>query len=745
MTIVSTHEHQGHSPAQRARRIVLSYAREWEFWVVVALAAVLRFFPASHSPFGSDSAALFLEASRAARDHLLPGAGIYNSVLALNMPLYTYLLLPFAYHPQQWVVVQCALNVATVALFYIFVRRYFGRPAGIVAGLLFATACYDTYMSLFVWQQDFIHPFTVGAFLALYVGVVEERKHWLMPHVLLIGAVIQIHPVTSLLLPLTLLGVAMAWKTITRWDILLSAGGLGILYLPTLLFEYASGYIDLPPYMHYLHAPKHTDLQALQSLSQALGPRPTDWLGSGTLYARISPHFDWLTGMLMVLWLGSALWLLSSAIFPVGAAVIQKDVRALLSLWRSRTWRAYLLLIPWPLLFILSTIRHSSPVYVHYIFVLTPIIYATIGVFLTRIPRQIQHATRFLVARLGILPSHRSTQISQTIHSIPSILITATTAVVIVAQLIVTGAFSYTLASGEAQSYSMGGISAAGYEQTMNLLSSMARRANAGQVWIAEAPDDPFMGMYWAQQQNDLTPLGSGPLWASNATPTCLVSPPMQAHAGLLLVVKSVKYPVSIAVQHEIQQSSTIPMGVVHPARGADYSVYRIQPNTLADSPGLAQIGQDLRFDSMSLASASGSLPRRLVTHWTVSAQAAHGTDVQQYQFHVGFETQEAKVSTVENDCNPSVWVAGEGITVVTAIPNDVSFASLAHIRLAVTRNTHWWYRPHIHSMQFETAKEIESEPTTLRPVIRPSTVGLSLTGQYSDILHIQVSAIARD
>src|SRR5215469_18079437 len=76
------------------------WVRQWQFWVVLGAAAILRLFSIGRSPFGSDDALLFLEASRAVHDHLLPGTGIYNSVLALNMPLYTFILLPFATNPQ---------------------------------------------------------------------------------------------------------------------------------------------------------------------------------------------------------------------------------------------------------------------------------------------------------------------------------------------------------------------------------------------------------------------------------------------------------------------------------------------------------------------------------------------------------------------------------------------------------------------------------------------------------------------
>src|SRR5512146_2100590 len=78
------------------------WARQWQFWLTLAVGALLRLSWLGRSPFYSDSALLYLEVARAAHDHLPLGTGIYNSLLALNTPLYTLLLSPFANDPQRW-------------------------------------------------------------------------------------------------------------------------------------------------------------------------------------------------------------------------------------------------------------------------------------------------------------------------------------------------------------------------------------------------------------------------------------------------------------------------------------------------------------------------------------------------------------------------------------------------------------------------------------------------------------------
>lgn len=725
-----------------------SYAREWEFWVVLVVGAVLRLLAVGHSPFGSDSAALFLEAGRAAHDHILPGAGIYNSLLALNMPFYTYLLLPFADHPQEWVVLQCVLNVAAVAVLYVFARRYFGRPAALIAGLLFATACYDTYMSLFVWQQDLIHPFTIVAFLTLYLGAIEGKRHWLVPHAIAVGMVIQIHPITVLLLPVTALGIMLAWRTITRWDALLSITGVGLLYLPTILFEYASHFIDLPAYQQYLHTPKHANAQVFHALGQALGPLPVAWLGGDTLYARTAAHFGWLTAVELVLWITSTAWLMGSVLIPVVLRLAHQQRDALPALLRSPRWRAHLLLIPWPVIFVLATIRHSSPVYVHYVFVITPIVYISVGVCLHEAAQMAQRGTTWALtwalARLRVpwqrvpwLPDHP--RVRQVIQGIPGGLLMAASGGVIVAQLVVTSAFSDTLASGQAPAQSWGGIPAAGYEQAMYAASGMARRAHAGQVLLADSSGYPSMGLYWAQEQNDVAQPGDA-VWVSTASDTCVIAPPPAARAAVMVAMD----PANLAIQTAIQRSSTVRLGSLHVARGADFPVYAIAPTTPPGSASLAQFGQDLHLDSIAVIPAHGTLPRRLVTHWTVTPPRTSGTDVYYYEVHIGFVAAGESSQDMEDACNPSAWVVGAGMTTVNALPGDGSLAGYTGVRLSVTRSTHSWYRPHVKFLQLESAKEWTDDPIGLVPVISGASSDFAITGAPSTALFMRLRGLLR-
>jgi hypothetical protein len=291
-------------------------AAGWPLWLVLGVGAALRLPALWRSPFGSDDALLFLEAARAAHERMLPATGIFNSLLALNMPLYTLLLLPFADHPLGMVALTVAANVAAVGGLYLFTARYFGRAPALLAGLLLATAPYDAWMSDFVWQQTLVIPLELATLASLYAGAVGGWRRWLAPHVVLLAALVQIYPVTASLAPLTLVGLVLARRT-TRWrDAPLAMAGAAALYLPTVLFELASGGYDLPVYLGWLRAPKRLDGQALAAFAQALGPPAPGFLGPGTLYAAVAARLGWLTPVLLALWAGATLWLAARVARP---------------------------------------------------------------------------------------------------------------------------------------------------------------------------------------------------------------------------------------------------------------------------------------------------------------------------------------------------------------------------------------------------------------------------------------------
>jgi hypothetical protein len=695
----------------KARGWTLGWAWQWQFWVVLAVGAFLRLYWLGHSPFYPDSALLYLEAARAAHDHLLPGTGIYSSLLALNMPLYTLFLYLFANDPQVWTFWQAAANVIAVALLYLWAESAFGRWAALVSGLLFATALYDTYNAGYVWQQCLVLPLVIGALYTLHLGMAQRRRHWFIAHALLMAAAIQVYPLTVAFLPLSVLALALGWEALTWYDLCLGIAGAVALFVPTLLFETASGGYDLQVYLAYLGLPRVLDGQALQQLSAALGPRPWDWLGADTPYATVARALPWFEPIMDALVEVSLVWM--------AALVVWRPARALVGWARGRrplipsstrrrgaeewrVWRAQLLVLGAPLVFLALTLRHASPIYVHYMFVVTPPLYVAVGAFVTGAPRQV----RWLMHRApwpSLLRGEggwwkRAGRVAQvTLGG----MMAAVAGVVVVAQLALTGAFTYTFASGASPAATWGGIPTTSYEAALAATRRAAERLDAQQVYLAGDPSDPFMSLYWAQRENNLATSGR-PLWTAYGADACALTPPSGAPNAPVLVMDGS----GLAAQALLAAPGTQPLGALTLARGATYPLVAIASNTAwLGARGIAVVNGELRLDRALILPAGGGLPARAVTLWTALRSTPPGPTVAIYHFHFLFPAANGKQMTVWETCSPGSWVAGEGVIIVAPLPADARPGAAPSV--IVSRETHSWWRPQFGSLTLETAKEL--------------------------------------
>lgn len=696
------------------------WARQWQFWLTLAVGGFLRLYWLGRSPFYSDSALLYVEVARASHDHLLAGTGIYNSLLALNMPLYTLLLAPFANDPQAWTWLQGLANVVAVGLLYLWAESAFGRWAALAGGLLFATALYDTYMGGYVWQQCLLLPLLIGALYSLSLGMVQRRRHWFIPHALLLAAAIQIHPIAAVFLPLSVVGLAVGWQAVTWYDFYLGVAGVAALYIPTILFEVASHGYDLPIYLAYLQAPKVLDGQAIQQISAALGPRPWDWVGADTRYAAVARALPWLEPVVVGLVALSLLWLALLVVTQPLVALVRWARPHLLAPSPTgrreewRVWRARLLVVGVPAVFLALTLRHASPVYAHYVFVVTPPLYVAVGAFLAGLPGRVLWLARW-VARRTLRPSplravgeklrRRLKRLGQVA---PGGAVAAVAGVVIVAQVALTGAFTLTFASGESPAPTWGAIPTTSYMAAMVATGRAASALHARQVYLAGDPGDPFMGLYWAQRGNNLAG-SAGPLWTAYSSDACALTPPAGENAAPTLVMDGS----GLAIRALLSAPGTRALGKLALARDATYPLVAVAPNTATrDAAGVAVVNGELRLDRAFFLPAGGALPERAVTLWTALRTTPPGPAVAIYYFHFLFQGTDGGQRSVWETCAPGSWVAGEGVVVVAPLPEGTR-ANVAPA-VIVSRETHSWWRPRIDGLTLETAKELFLDPVVL-------------------------------
>jgi hypothetical protein len=678
--------------------------RQWQLWLVVGVAAILRAVAAINSPFGRDAALLLISAGRAAHEHVIPGSGIYSSLLALNPPLYTWLIMPFADHPWVLVALTVIASCAAVGLTYLLAERLFSRHVALITSMLYATATYPLWMSTFIWQQTALPLFTVAALWLVWLGVAERRKGWLIPHVALVAALVQLYPPMLSLVALSALGWLFTRRTIHWLEILGAALVAALITAPAVLFEIASHGLDVPAYQRYALAAKSLDGQVFSAIFAAISPLDAYFIGPSTLYAVTEPWLHILVVVMPLLWALSTLWLASCVVRPLWrVARHAQPAKAAL----TREWQMAVLLLVWPAVFILATLRHSSPVYMHYAFVLLPALFLTIGLWLSRLPRY----GRALASRFSGTWHASITDAAQPVG-------TALVGVLIVAQLIPATALSLSMGTGQAAAQSLGDQSIRTFTGMVDAVTSAAQRDHAGTVYLAGELPDAWISRYWAQRANALNP--GGPVWVSLALDQCWLTPPADAAPSLLVIGDDT----GLAARDFTYDSANVPVAFSDVA-GERVPIYRL-PTAQAVAQPIGVVNGELRLDSAQVLPGRPGLPRRLITRWTSPHAWPDTRSAPVYYFHVLVTQPNGALEDVWSTCAPSQLPAGSGLTVITPLPPDLPHSfpgptpgirhDQAGIAIIVERATETWYRPTLGGLQLESAKQLTINRVVLAP-----------------------------
>lgn len=391
---------QAEAARWRLRAWMPAWRVRWDFALVLVLAAALRLAFVGDAMFLGDQAQL-LSLARSALDHgALPVTGIRSSIGTLNPPASIYLLLPFAaFGDPLWATLATALaNIAAVAMLYAVANRYAGRLAAFATGLLYATAYWPVWFSRFIWQQNLLAPFVIGLFWSVCLVVIQRRPVWLVVSLSLWAIAVQLHPSAAPLLALPAFGLLLTWRQMRPRVLLLGAAALAVLFLPTLLWEFASAGSDITRFREYAALPTVLDTAALDTLRTVLSPPDALLLGSGTRYMRLYHDFAWVGSVMMPLYVVSALWLLAT----LGAQVLAHKRRQMWDTFRWRwlaatcrrlvagpDWRYLALLALWQLMPLLPMFKHATKIHEHYLLVTLPSYFLTAGTFVAWLGHQL--------------------------------------------------------------------------------------------------------------------------------------------------------------------------------------------------------------------------------------------------------------------------------------------------------------------------------------------------------------------
>lgn len=383
----------------------------WEFYLIVLLAVGLRLYRIDTAPYLTDQNSLYQMAHDAVANGLWPITANGASTGLLLPPLFVYIMMiPAAITPNPVAgnILIALCNIMAVLLTYIFVRRYYGRLAGAIAALLYATAANVIVFSRDIWQPDLLPLFVVLLLFVLFRGVVERKHYWFLPAVLLIGVMYQFHSTAIYLVVLLLVAMILGFKTIRWRELPLALLGLLLLFAPYVYLEGRNHFADIRTLLHvarkqavfngdvlqfyrvfvssYVFNPlhQHSDTHLIPSNAHSV-------LLTTSLHfiAQFSQPESRLMDLLVI---GGVLTLILQVVWvrrsaePRGLFIWLKELLA------SPMRRGLILLLAWQgtaLLFL----RHSTFVYAHYLLYLIPGPFIIIGILLSNIVMQGQRLT----------------------------------------------------------------------------------------------------------------------------------------------------------------------------------------------------------------------------------------------------------------------------------------------------------------------------------------------------------------
>lgn len=743
-------------PAMRGTWLAWRGFRNWELWLALVIGAFLRFWHLDLTSFLVDQNISMRLARTAIVRHLLPVTSVEYSVGGYAPPFGLYLVMPFAlftHDPFPLVISVAVWNVLGIGLCYAFALKYFGRWVAGVGTLLFATCGVAVNYSRFIWQPNYETTFLILWALALFAWCIDGRRRWFAACLVLLVLLLEIIPVTIILVPITAVGWFIAPHRPRGRDYALFGGVLLVVLAPTLLWEFVSGGLDFRQLTQYSGGHATTSLAVFRVLYQTISAPGASDMGPASLYARFGSWYPFIS-LLAALLIAAGYAILCWRVLAPAARALARAWRTppatnpgrgmflarLAGVWRAlrvdREWCANLLLWLWVTLPPLSMIRHASPPTVHYLIVMYPAIFLVAAYpvwFLREFDVLRWIAGRPLRGLLGKLLDRRVVAGAGI----------AVAGLLIAAQATQSALYPASLVSPGFEAMHFYGFPLAEMQAAEQRISALQRQQAAAAIYISLPVGQRFeqgMDYLLVGEHGDRTG------YADN----CLVLPPPDA-PPTLLVSTSAGSPTAalLPALANAQRVSDIPM-----VGGEPFQIYRVSgavpalPGETALAPAVYQATP---HNALRLDAAAVDAPGMLRLRWTVLAAAQDAGAPEVYHLQARAAEGNASADLGVADCQPTHWQAGQTVftwlslapATATSGPANTAPTTLPpSVALSVSASAPHLYTPMVGPLHLMSAHSIDDMPALLQPVPAPgeapgSRPG-SITANGSYVLPVQ-------
>jgi 4-amino-4-deoxy-L-arabinose transferase-like glycosyltransferase len=636
-------------------RVLRSWLLTWEIYPILVLAGFLRLYAISSTEFDEDQAMVFRMARDAVLHGLIPATSNIASIRIVNPPAVIYLLIPvaaFTSNPLWGAVFVAILNIVAVLLTYAFVCRYYGRLAGSIAALLYATATTPVYFSRFIWQQNMIAPFVVLFLFMLFRGAVERRKGWLFPALLLLGIMVQLHETTALLAIPLVVALLLAPETVRWRDVAFGLLSLLVIFSTYIIWEIASKFFDVNVLLRVAQLHARIDGTAFNYYIDFFSPYNQRPSNPHTLTFALTPLLIWLRRFVLALVASgfvTALLLLVRTFRSTktgDAAPPENAASGIFScIWQgwtrfrsSPTRRGLTILLIWQVVPVLLLSRHAVPVYSYYLLLLMPGPFILAGLCASRLIAWLRQAKQpWNLFRYAIY---------------------------IIAVFIIAGQFTGTTASliDEASgnnTHAYGYNDLTSLQHAVNEADQLAQQRHLSHVYIASGVYTRVALRYLAEQD-------STPTTVFDAS-SCLILPAVSSAPTVFLVGPDV----SLA-QTLLNRFASIKLVDRPPRTGsAPFQLYIVQPLPTQPASALGFDGNLQLLDS-HLQQIQDQGITQLVARWNLlrNEQPIYRTT---YTY-----TLSAQIpgNTLNSQCTSTDLQAGEQVITAFALPAGITSIS---------------------------------------------------------------------
>lgn len=687
-----TDETQPAAPQPR----LYTWQLSWEILLFLLAIGFLCFYRINMTEFNTDQALLFGMAHDALHYALIPVTSNAASVGLSNPPAAVYILLLPAFlsaNPLWAAVLQGLFTMLAVLLTYLFMRRYYGRLAAIVATLLYSISASTIHFARFIWQPNMMSPFILLFLFALFRGVVERRKGWFAPAVVLLGLLFQLHQSTALLIAPLLLAIVLAAKTIRKRDIALAAFLMLLIYLPYLCWEIHVHFVDIHALLSLTKQQAVIDGQALHDYKVFFIPFGQQPDIANSAINDSSPYIAWLQYVMPLLVFCGAAVALLLVLRPQGQEEYGGNHSGRPGNHSQTSAAGLLLLLTWQVVPLLLLTRHAVDMQLHYLLFLMPGPFILVGLLVAQSVATLRHYR----------PHWR----------LPRYSIYALLSLIVIGQLVGSIAAVIDITGGNFDDRAF----YIHYRNDLNSLQhalsetdQLAQQRHLSRAYIATDASSAQALRYLSEQTMHT------PTTLFDAT-NCLVLPaPNKGPVALLMG------PYDNVATALVGQFATATL-VDQPARpgGAPFQLYIVTPSVAQRTTATGLFDNTLQLLHAQTATIQNS--PWLVTRWNMLRSAAPAPRTN-YNYILTVHPADGKAQS--QLCSFTALQAGDQLLVAFALPTNSMPPD--PVTLGVQSSTTRPYNPSLGPLHFETYIENETPPLTLHTLAGKDTITVPIS-----------------